>query len=171
MRGRISFFMMAALMFTAATAQAGMFGRKAGRQTQQSRVSRPFQVPSHLAPYIDEAARKYNLDPRLLSAVAFRESAFNTSAVSRRGAQGLMQLMPKTAKYLGVRDAFDPRQNVLGGAKYLRELYDQFDGNLEMTLGAYNAGPTLVKRTGNPTPTAEATEYVAAVMKYYRALL
>ena len=171
MRGRVVSTLFAAVTaLTAVTAEAGIFdlGRKSSPAVKQSR---PFNVPSELTPYINEAAKKYDLDPMLISAVVFRESAFNPVAVSRRGAQGLMQLMPKTARYLGVTDSFDPRQNILGGAKYLRELHEQFGGNLEMMLGAYNAGPTAVKRAGTATPTQEAKEYVAAVMTYYRALL
>lgn len=174
MKGRTLTFAVSAFILVSASAEAGLFGIgknkvKTPRRTSFILKSAPFAIPSDLVPVIEEAAAKYSLDPKLLSAVVFRESAFNRNAVSRRGAQGLMQLMPKTARYLGVTDSFDVRQNVFGGAKYLRELSDQFGGNLEMMLGAYNAGPTAVKRAGIATPTPKSVEYVAAVMKSYRA--
>jgi len=172
MRGRTLTFAVATLLILSGSAHAGLFDFGKSRKPHRSSFmlkTAPFAVPDDLAPVIEEAAAKYSLDPKLLSAVVFRESAFNRLAVSRRGARGLMQLMPKTAAYLGVTDSFDVRQNVFGGAKYLRELSDQFGGNLEMMLGAYNAGPTAVKRAGIATPTPESIEYVAAVMTYYRA--
>lgn len=127
----------------------------------------PLPVPAYLVPIINEAAEKYSVDPNLVAAMAFRESRFQSNAVSSRGARGVMQLMPRTAARLGVRDSFDPRQNVLGGTKYLRYLLDRFDGDLELTLAAYNAGPELVAKVG-PRATQEAIEYVAAVKSYYR---
>jgi soluble lytic murein transglycosylase-like protein len=90
--------------------------------------------------------------------------------VSRRGAQGVMQLMPKTARSLGVKDAFDPRQNIFGGTKYLKYLLDRFDGDVTLTLAAYNAGPELVSKAG-PSATQEAVEYVAAVKRFYETAL
>ena len=85
-----------------------------------------------------------------------------------RGAQGIMQLMPRTARSLGVADSFDPKQNVFGATKYLRSLLDRFNGNVDMTLAAYNAGPELVSKVG-PAATQEAVAYVAAVKSYYEA--
>ena len=130
----------------------------------------PLPVPHDLASVITEAASKYSVDPNLIAAVAFKESRYNPKAVSRIGAEGIMQLKPKTARALGVTNSFDPRQNVFGGVKYLRKLLDQFDGNVEYALAAYNAGPTLVAKVG-PTATEEAVEYVATISKYYRAAL
>ena len=98
--------------------------------------------------------------------MAFKESRYNPRAVSRIGAEGIMQLKPKTARYLGVTNSFDARENVFGGVKYLRKLLDQFDGNVDYALAAYNAGPTLVAKVG-PNATEEAVEYVATIKKYY----
>lgn len=130
----------------------------------------PLPVPSYLREIIIDAARQYKVDPNLVAAMAFRESRFNRTAVSRLGAEGIMQLKPKTARSLGVSDSFDPRQNVLGGTKYLRKLLDQFNGDLDLALAGYNAGPTIVAKVG-PGATQEAVEYVAAVKAYYRHAL
>ena len=130
----------------------------------------PLPVPRYLASVITEASSKYGVDPNLVAAMAFRESRFDPNAVSRRGAQGVMQLMPKTARSLGVKDAFDPRQNIFGGAKYLKYLLNRFDGDVTLTLAAYNAGPELVAKVG-PSATQEAVEYVAAVKRFYETAL
>ena len=130
----------------------------------------PLPVPQYLASVITEAAKTYRVDPNLVAAMAFRESRFNPNAISSRGAQGVMQLMPKTARALGVQDAFDARQNIFGGTKYLKSLLDRFHGDIDHTLAAYNAGPELVAKVG-PTATLEATEYVAAVKSYYETAL
>lgn len=130
----------------------------------------PLPVPQHLVSVITEASAKYGVDPNLVAAMAFRESRFDPNAVSRRGAQGVMQLMPKTARALGVKDSFDARQNVFGGAKYLKYLLDRFDGDVTLTLAAYNAGPELVAKVG-PSATQEAVEYVAAVRQFYETAL
>jgi soluble lytic murein transglycosylase-like protein len=130
----------------------------------------PAPVPQYLAKIIADAARQYNVDPNLVAAMTFRESAFNPNAVSSRGAQGLMQLMPNTARALGVQNAFDPEQNILGGTKYLKSLLDRFHGDVDMTLAAYNAGPELVSKVG-PAATQEAVDYVAAVKSYYESAL
>lgn len=130
----------------------------------------PVPVPHELAPYFIEAGRLYDIDPNLLAVQAFKESRFNPRAVSRLGAEGIMQLKPKTARSLGVTNSFDPRQNILGGAKYLRKQLDRFGGNMEMALAAYNAGSTLVAKVG-PHATAEAIEYVATIKRYYAAAL
>src|SRR6476620_3473326 len=97
----------------------------------------PAAMPEYLASIITDAAAQYKVDPNLLAAMAYKESRFNPTAVSWRGAQGLLQLMPKTAKALGVTDAFDPRQNVFGAAKYVKYLLDRFDGNVELAVAAY----------------------------------
>jgi soluble lytic murein transglycosylase-like protein len=130
----------------------------------------PIPVPHYLAGIIADAAKTYSDDPNLHAAKAFRESRFDANAVSRRGAQGIMQLMPKTARALGVRDAFDARDNIFGGAKYVKYLLDRFNGNVELTLAAYNAGPELVAKAG-PSATQEAVEYVAAVKSFYETAL
>jgi soluble lytic murein transglycosylase-like protein len=128
----------------------------------------PLPVPTDLAQAIVEAGAKYNVDPNLIAAVAFKESRYRSHAVSRHGAEGVMQLKPKTARWLGVKDSFDARQNVFGGTRYLRKLLDRFNGDLDLALAGYNAGPDLVAKVG-PNATEEAIEYVATVKRYYRA--
>jgi soluble lytic murein transglycosylase-like protein len=130
----------------------------------------PAPMPKYLAGIINDAARQYSVDPNLIAAMTFRESAFNPNAVSSRGAQGLMQLMPKTARSLGVRDSFDPRDNIFGGTRYLKSLLERFHGNVDLTLAAYNAGPELVAKVG-PRATQEAIDYVAAVKSFYQVAL
>ncbi len=126
----------------------------------------PLPVPQYLAGIISDAAKAFRVDPNLVAAMAFRESRFDANAVSRIGAEGIMQLKPKTARALGVKDSFDAKQNVFGATKYLRTLLDRFHGDIDMTLAAYNAGPELVAKVG-PRATQEAVEYVAAVKSYY----
>jgi soluble lytic murein transglycosylase-like protein len=129
------------------------------------------KVPPHLASAIQDAARAHGVDPRLVAAVVRRESAWNAEAVSNAGACGLMQLMPETARYLGVRDVFDPRENIYGGTRYLRTLLDTFHGDLDLTLAAYNAGPGAVARHKGVPPYRETQAYVAAVRKTYESSL
>lgn len=123
-------------------------------------------LPSYLAAAIDKASKTYNVDAKLIAAVAYQESRFDRYAVSSRGAQGLMQLMPRTAKAMGVRNSFDISENIMGGTKYLRLMLDTFNGDLEKSLAAYNAGPEAVKRKG-VRATDEAVHYVAAVKRFY----
>ena len=130
----------------------------------------PLPVPQSIAPFIEEAAAKYRVDPNLVAAVAFRESRFKAIDTSWRGAEGVMQLMPKTARALGVTDLNDPRQNILAGTKYLKMMLDRFHGDLDLSLAAYNAGPELVAKVG-PRATQEAIDYVAAVKSFYSAAL
>jgi soluble lytic murein transglycosylase-like protein len=118
-------------------------------------------------PLIRDAAQEHRVSPALVKAVIAAESAFDPTAVSRAGAQGLMQLMPQTAADLGVRDPLEPRQNVHGGAGYLRELIDRY-GDLNRALAAYNAGPTVVDAYGGVPPYRETRAYVDRVMNYYR---
>lgn len=113
---------------------------------------------------ITAAAKKYNLPEKLITSVIKQESNFNASATSAAGASGLMQLMPATARYLGVSDRFDPAQNIMGGAKYLRQMLDQFDNNVETALAAYNAGPGNVKKYGGIPPFQETQNYVKKIM-------
>lgn len=112
---------------------------------------------------IDGHARAQGLSPVLVRAVIEAESAFNPRAVSRVGAMGLMQLMPGTAKDLGVVDAFDPSENIRGGTTYLRKLLDRFDNDVPLALAAYNAGPGAVERYGHVPPYRETRNYVAKI--------
>jgi Transglycosylase SLT domain len=130
------------------------------------------QATATVNPYdglIRAAAQRHDLDPALLTAVARRESNFDPTAVSKAGAQGLMQLMPDTAKSLGVTNAFDPTQSVEGGAKLLRGLIDQFGGHLDLALAAYNAGPGAVQKYGGVPPYQETQAYVRDILADYRA--
>ncbi len=112
-----------------------------------------------------DAANKYGVPANLLKAVAKVESNYNPNAVSSAGASGVMQLMPATAKGLGVTDVFDPVQNIHGGAKYLSQLYKKYDGNLELTLAGYNAGPGNVAKYGGVPPFKETQNYIVKVKK------
>jgi soluble lytic murein transglycosylase-like protein len=112
-------------------------------------------------------AAEHRVSPALVKAVIAAESSFNQLAVSSKGAQGLMQLMPATAAELGVMDAFSADQNVDGGARYLREMLDRY-GNLSSAIAAYNAGPTAVDRYRGIPPYPETRDYVKRVLNYYR---
>jgi soluble lytic murein transglycosylase-like protein len=117
---------------------------------------------------IEEAAQASGLPAGLIDAVIRTESGYRPRAVSRAGAMGLMQLMPGTAREVGVRDAFDPRQNVLGGAKYLRKMLDTF-GTIRLAIAAYNAGPGAVKQHGKVPPYRETIRYVDTVLGRFEA--
>lgn len=112
---------------------------------------------------ISEAARIYNLDPKLIRALIMIESGGHQNITSNAGAGGLMQLMPDTARSLGVTDVFNPVQNIFGGCKYLRAMMDRYDNNVELALAAYNAGPGAVDRYNGIPPYNETQNYVRAV--------
>lgn len=118
---------------------------------------------------ISEAAQAYNLPEKLIAAVIKQESNFNPNVVSSAGASGLMQLMPTTAKYLGVADRQNPQENIMGGAKYLRQMLNQFDNDISTALAAYNAGPGNVKKYGGIPPFKETQNYVSKVLGYFKA--
>ena len=117
---------------------------------------------------IKTISAKYNVDPRLVSAVVQTESNFDPKAESACGAQGLMQLMPATAKELGVQDSLDPAQNLDGGVQYLGSMLNRFDGNVAMALAAYNAGPAAVSKYGGVPPYKETQTYVKRVLDAYK---
>jgi len=119
---------------------------------------------------ISRISNRYQVDHLLVKAVISIESGFNTHAKSPKGAMGLMQLMPATAKDLGVKDPFDPRQNIEGGVKYLAQLIDKFGGDLELALAAYNAGPEAVRYYGGIPPYPETRKYVKNVLSYWEAM-
>lgn len=123
--------------------------------------------PAEFESIISEASKKYNVDESLIKAVIRQESAYDPQATSYCGAQGLMQLMPETAKELGVQDAYNPRDNIMGGTKYLRRLLDQFDGNMTKAIASYNAGPGAVQQHGGVPPYPETQDYVSKVLGYY----
>ena len=135
-------------------------GRSAG-------IRRKGQPPAGIARLIDRIARKHGMDPELVEAVARVESNYDPTAVSPKGALGVMQLLPETAKRFGVADAYDPAQNIEGGVRYLKFLRDSFPGNLSLVLAAYNAGENAVRRHGGIPPYQETRDYVRKIRRLY----
>lgn len=132
-----------------------------------------FQQNRHqLTPLIRQQARQFKVDPSLVMAVIHAESAYDKNAISRAGAVGLMQLMPATAKRFGVSNRNDAAQNIQGGVRYLRYLLELFDFNIRLTLAAYNAGESAVKKYENKIPPYKETQlYVKKVLVYYQNYL
>lgn len=116
---------------------------------------------------IDDTSAKYGVDAKLIKALVKQESGFNPTAKSKVGALGLMQLMPSTAKGLGVKDPLDAKQNIEGGVKYVKSLLNRFDGNIILALAAYNAGPNAVKKYNGIPPYKETQNYVKSILKNY----
>ena len=121
-----------------------------------------------LHPIVIQAAGRYQVDPALVKAIIMAESGYNARAISKRGAKGLMQLMPATAQALGVEDVFNPRQNISGGVRYFKQLVNQFDGDVELALAAYNAGSRNVRHYQGIPPFKATRYYIKKVFKYYQ---
>jgi soluble lytic murein transglycosylase-like protein len=153
---------------------AGVKSRRLGGTTfrQAPRPTEPPQrsiiAPSLYLEWMNDASRKYNIPLPLVRAVMHAESNYDPHALSRKGASGLMQLMPGTASDMYVRDIFDARQNIFGGVRYLRVLANEFNGQMEMMIAAYNAGPEAVRKYGGQVPPFEETRaYVQKVLALY----
>ena len=129
-------------------------------------LSEKSSISEYMDSIFQKASAQYDVPANLLKAVAKAESSFNPKAVSGSGAAGVMQLMPKTAEYLGVKDIFDAEQNIMGGAKYLSELIKKYDGNTALALAAYNAGSGNVAKYGGIPPFNETKNYISKVMSY-----
>jgi soluble lytic murein transglycosylase-like protein len=137
-----------------------------GLQTQKK--AKHHRLSLSFEPIIHKAADEFKIDAALIKAVIMAESRYNPKAISKRGAKGLMQLMPATAKSLGVADSFDPEDNIYGGSLYLKTLIDKFDGDLELALAAYNAGSRHVIRYGGVPPFKQTRRYIHKVFKYHQ---
>jgi soluble lytic murein transglycosylase-like protein len=125
------------------------------------------EVTGSYADIIYKAAKKNGVAAPLLKAIIKAESNFNPRAVSRKGALGLMQIMPGNLKSLNIRDPFDPKQNIMGGARYFKRMMNRFGGKLPLAIAAYNAGPEKVARYQRIPPIKETENYVRRVLKYY----
>lgn len=139
------------------------------RPVQLSASGPDVAIPTDHLPYhgiITQVAGRYEVDPFLIRAIIFAESGFNPRAKSEKGARGLMQLMPSTAKALGVQDVYDPQENIEGGVKYFRRLLDRFDGDIQLALAAYNAGSRHVRNYDGVPPFKATHRYIKKVLKF-----
>ena len=156
--------------FNAALAQA-LLPQLAPADAEATDAPAPIP-PEQINQLVAQNADIWQVDPALIKSVIANESSFNANATSPVGAQGLMQLMPETAASLGVRNPYDPAQNVAGGTRYLRSLLDRFNGDTRLAVAAYNAGPNAVEKYGDVPPYAETQNYVKNVLgslEQYRA--
>jgi soluble lytic murein transglycosylase-like protein len=141
---------------------SALLAREVGTPVPSSTAAHPY------ATEIDDAARRHGIAPALIRSVMRQESSFDPRATSHAGAQGLMQLMPATARSLGVTDPYDPVQSIEGGTRYLADMLERFEGNVPLALAAYNAGPSAVDRFGGIPPYRETQDYVEKVLDGYR---
>ncbi len=133
-----------------------------------TRFSKVLAGANKYSDIISKASQTYGIPEKLIASIMKQESNFNPNVVSSAGATGLMQLMPGTAKYLGVKDSRNPEQNIMGGTKYLKQMLNQFDNDINLALAAYNAGPGNVKKYGGIPPFKETQNYVKKVLNYYQ---
>ncbi|HVA26701.1 MAG TPA: lytic transglycosylase domain-containing protein, partial [Candidatus Baltobacteraceae bacterium] len=152
-----------------AAANAGGATPGVGTGADVGAMNAPAMVPpAQIDALVGANATQQQVDPALIKAIIANESGFNANATSNVGAQGLMQLMPTTAAGLGVTNAYDPAQNVMGGTKYIKGLLDRFNGNVKFAIAAYNAGPGAVEKYGGVPPYAETQNYVQNVLASYQ---
>jgi soluble lytic murein transglycosylase-like protein len=154
---------------SAPSAAASTFTRALQRATSTPQTDTTATEP--FAQEIRAAAEREGLDPALVRAVVKHESGFDPRATSRAGAMGLMQLMPATARSLGVDDPYDPGQSLAGGTRFLRQLLERFEGDVRLAVAAYNAGPGAVDRYRGVPPYAETRAYVTRVLDTYQAAI
>ena len=133
----------------------------------KKKIEKSLAVNADYSSYVQKSARKYEIEPELIHAVIRTESNGNHRAVSKKGAMGLMQLMPSTASDMNVGNPFNPEENIEGGTRYLRYLIEKFNGNLTLAVAAYNSGPKTVERYGNVPPILETRQYVNKVFSLY----
>lgn len=133
----------------------------------EKKVEKSLAVNADYSRYVQKSAQKYEIEPELIHAVIRTESNGNHRAVSKKGAMGLMQLMPSTASDMNVGNPFNPEENIEGGTRYLRSLIEKFNGNLTLAIAAYNSGPKTVERYGNVPPISETRHYVNSVLALY----
>jgi soluble lytic murein transglycosylase-like protein len=149
------------------SSRRGGSGVNSVSSTASSRFGSLAQPPEHLDAIVHEVAERHSVDPALVKAVISTESGWNPLAISRKGAVGLMQLIPGTAQRFGVGNLFDPAQNIEAGTTYLRSLLDRYNGDLNKSLAAYNAGERAVDRNGGVPPIWETQRYVLKVTDAY----
>ena len=141
------------------TGKHSIYGALAGYMNKRERLFHPIIV---------QVSSRHRIDPALVKAIIMAESGYNPKAISKKGAKGLMQLMPGTADALGVEDIFDPHENISGGVRYFKQLMLQFDGDVKLALAAYNAGSKNVRRYKGIPPFKSTRYYIDNVFKYYR---